>query len=257
MIKPRNVYFVFLLFVLMIFLPVAGFCQGEAPAIEPRADKILRQMSDYLNSLEKFSFHTENTIDEIQTSGQKLQFGHAVDVFVRRPDRLRVNIKGDIRHQELYYDGKSITLYGKKVNYYASLKAPAKIEAALDHARESFSLEAPLADIIYRNSYEILSEGINSGSYVGLHSVDGVECHHLAFTRDDIDVQIWIEKSKTPVPRKLIITAKWVTGAPQFTARLSGWDHSPKLKDRLFNFIPPKGAEKIEFLTVEKTSSQR
>jgi hypothetical protein len=249
--KRRSIFCVLFLCTIMILLPVAVYSQEEAPAIEPKAEKALRQMSDYLNSLEKFSFHTENTTDEMQTSGQKLQFGHAVDVSVRRPDRLRASVKGDIRNQELYYDGKSITLYGKKVNYYASLEAPAKIEAALDHARESFSLDAPLAEIVYRNSYEILSEGVNSGSHVGLHSVDGVECHHLAFSRDDIDVQIWVENSNTPLPRKLIITEKWVTGAPQFTARLSDWDTSPKLKDSLFTFVPPDKAEKIEFLAAD------
>jgi hypothetical protein len=242
----------------MILLPVTGFAQEEAPAIEPQADKVLRQMSEHLDSLKQFSFHTENTTDEVRTSGQKLQFGHAVDVFVRRPNRLRASVKGDIRgDRELFYDGKTITLFAKNVNLYGTLKAPADIEGALDHARESFSLEAPLADIVYRNSFEILTEGITTGAYIGLNPVDGVECHHLAFSRDDIDVQVWVENSKTPLPRKLIITEKWVTGAPQFTARLSDWDTSPKLKESLFTFVPPDKAEKIEFLPAEKIASHQ
>ncbi|NIO04197.1 MAG: DUF2092 domain-containing protein [Proteobacteria bacterium] len=59
-------------------------------------------MSEYLNSLEEFTLHTENSVDTILDSGQKLQLGRAVDLFVRRPDRLRANVKGDLRDQVVY-----------------------------------------------------------------------------------------------------------------------------------------------------------
>jgi hypothetical protein len=238
---------------MMVCMPAPVLSQDQAPAIEPRVDKILRQMSDYLSSLEKFSFHTENTTEEVWTSGQKVQFGDAVDIFVQRPNKLVARTAGDKQSQELYYNGETITLFGKDTNFYALLEAPATIEAALDHARESVKLEAPLADIVYRDFYRALREDINAGVYVGLHSVDGKQCHHLVLSRDDIDVQVWIEDSETPVPRKLIITEKWVTGAPQFTARITQWDLSPTLKDSLFAFVPPEKARKIEFLPAEKT----
>ncbi|MBW2100773.1 MAG: DUF2092 domain-containing protein, partial [Deltaproteobacteria bacterium] len=204
-------------------------------------------------SLNHFSLHTENTTDEILPSGQKLQFGDAVDVFVQRPDRLQAKVKGDIRNQELFYDGKTITLFNHEENLYASLNAPPTIEKALDYAIESFGLAAPLADIIYRNVYDILTEDVTSGIYVGLHYVHGVQCHHLAFTRDDIDWQIWIENSQTPLPRKVIITEKWITGSPQFTALLSNWNLSPKFDDNLFRFVPPEKAKKIDFLPTIKS----
>jgi hypothetical protein len=86
------------------------------------------------------------------------------------------------------------------------------------------------------------------GFYVGLHSVHGVECHHLAFVGEDVDFQVWIENSKTPLPRKVIITSKLVAGAPQFTALLSDWNVSAQLPDSLFSFVEPEGAEKIGFL---------
>jgi hypothetical protein len=237
---------------MMVCMPAPVLSQDQAPAIEPGVDKILRQTSDYLSSLEKFSFHTENTTEEVWTSGEKVQFGDAVDVFVQRPNKLVAKTAGDKQSQEFYYDGKSITLFSRGMNLYAQLEAPATIEAALDHARESVKLEAPLADIVYKDFYTALREDINAGVYVGLHSVDGTKCHHLLLSRDDIDVQIWIEESETPVPRKLIITEKWVTGAPQFTARITQWDLSPTLKDSLFAFVRPEKARKIKFLPAEK-----
>jgi hypothetical protein len=99
----------------------------------------------------------------------------------------------------------------------------------------------------------VLTDGVTSGFYVGLHEVRGVKCHHLAFTRDDIDLQVWVEDSRSPLPRKLIITEKWVSGSPQFTALLSDWNLSPQLKKNLFTFMAPDKAQKIEFAPVNSS----
>jgi hypothetical protein len=172
-------------------------------------------------------------------------------MFVRRPDRLRADINGDILNQQLFYDGKRITLYGKNVNYYATADAPADIESALDYAEQALGLVAPASDLIYRNAYSILTEDVHSGIYVGLSTVEGVECNHLAFRAEETDWQIWIENSKTPFPRKFIITSKWVTGAPQFVLLVTQWDVSLEFEDKVFSFVAPEGAQKIEFLPPE------
>jgi hypothetical protein len=253
----RNFIYVTVLLALTLFRPALSAGQETMPAIDPKADTILKQMSGFMDSLDQFSFHAEITTDQLWTSGQKLQFSKSVDLFLKRPNRLRANARGDIADREFYYDGKTITLFGKDVNYYASLKAPPHIEGALDHAIETFDLEVPLADLVYSNPYEMLTEGAHSGLYAGLHYAGGIQCHHLLFSHEDIDIQIWIENSKTPLPRKLIITEKWVTGAPQFTARMSKWDLSPKLEEDLFTFVPPDKAEKIEFIPTERTSQKK
>jgi hypothetical protein len=173
-------------------------------------------------------------------------------MFVKRPNRFRANIDGDSVNQELYYDGKSIILYSKDANVYASLDAPPTIDEAMDYAIESYGLIAPMVDLLYENSYEILLETAQSASYVGLSKVFGVECHHLAFRGEEADWQIWIENSKTPLPRKIVLTSKWVAGAPQFTAFLNNWDASTPIKEGIFSFKAPETAEKIEFLPANK-----
>lgn len=248
---PRALFCISFLCAVLLLCPALHAGQKEAAAIDPQADKVLRQMSEYLNSLQQFTIHVENTTDVLLKSGHKMQVGSAVDVSVRRPDRMRADIAGDLRSQQLFYDGKSITLYGRKVNYYATMEVPSTMEEALDHARESFGLFAPAADLVSKNSYDILTEDVTSGDYIGLHKVHGVECHHLLFTQDEVDWQIWIENSKTPLPRKLIITEKWMAGGPQFTALFPVWNLSPKLPDNLFVFVPPDMARKIEFLPAE------
>jgi len=233
-------------------VPALSGAQEKKPSIDPQADRLLREMSRYVGGFQQFTFHIENSVDTLLPCNQKLQLSRAVDMFVKRPNRLRANIDGDRLSQELYYDGKSITLYGKDKNIYASLDAPSTIDAAMDYAIESYGLIAPMVDLIYENPYEILIEDVQSGFYVGLSKVFGVECHHLAFRGEETDWQIWIENSETLLPRKIVFTSKRVAGAPQLTAFLNNWDASKPIKESIFSFKAPETAEKIEFLPANK-----
>jgi hypothetical protein len=249
MAKKRTLFNLILVWAaVMALFSGSALCQEREAVIDPQADKILRQMSDYMNTLQQFTIHLENSNDVLLKTGQKVQLGSAVDIFVRRPDRLRADSDGDLRSQQIFYDGKRITLYEKKVNTYATMEVPANMEKALDHARENFGLIAPAADLVSINSYDILTENVTSGDYLGLSKVHGVECHHLLFTQDETDWQIWIENSKTPMPRKIIITEKLMTGAPQFTSLLTERDLSAQFEENLFTFVPPDEAAKIKFL---------
>lgn len=227
---------------------VPAYSQGQTPGIEPKADQILRKMSDYLGSLEQFGVSTENSLEAVSRSGQKIQFVNPAVLSIRRPNKLRAARKGDIVDQEFYYDGKSFTLYQKDRNCYATVEAPPTIDEAIDFARESLDVYAPGGDLIYTNPYRILTEDAVSGFYVGRSVVEGVKCHHLAFRGNEVDWQIWIEEGKRPFPRKFIVTSTWMTGAPQFTVSLKNWNLSPKLADELFAFVPPPGAQKVDFV---------
>lgn len=255
--QARRILRISTLSVVLVCLPAHAGAAESAASVDPKITKILRGMSEFLGNLQQFTFRTENTSDEILTSsGQRLQFGSTVKVLVRRPDRVRANVRGDLRDQDFIYNGKTITLLTRNPNYYATVDAPPRIGAALNLAAESLGLIAPLADFIYANAGDRLMENVRSGLYVGLPRVHGVECHHLAFTQDDIDWQIWIENSQTPLPRKLVITDKQEEGAPQFTALLLEWDVSPALKDDLFEFSPPQDAERIEFLPADSAATK-
>ncbi len=52
--------------------------------IEPQADRILREMSDYLKAHQEYNFYAEITYDSMLSNGQEIQYGGATDVSVRR-----------------------------------------------------------------------------------------------------------------------------------------------------------------------------
>jgi hypothetical protein len=220
---------------------------AKAPDIEPKAGEVLKQMCDYLKNLQQFSVQAEVTEDVLLTSGQRIQSGRSVEASVRRPGRLRAESVGDTDDRQLVYDGKTITLLDRSKNFYTTIAAPPELDAALEHATQAFNLRAPLADLIYTQAYENLTAGVVSGFYVGLSKVQGVPCHHLAFKQKDIDWQIWVEDSPTPVPRKFLITDKTAQGL-QFTAVFTKWNTSPQFEESQFTFVAPEKAEKIDIL---------
>ena len=218
--------------------------------VEPAADRILKEMGEYLNKTKAYSFHADVVFDELLPTEMKVQYSKSIDIYVRQPNRMRVENRGDLATRRSWYDGKNITVYDIGRSNYAVLKVPGNIDAALDHVMENYDLSFPLADLVYQDPYATLIENVNTGHYVGLHDAQGVRSHHLVFSQDLIDWQIWIEDGKQMVPRKITITYKNLPGSPQYTAILSGWSFNLRLPDSLFIPNLPKNVERIEFLSV-------
>jgi hypothetical protein len=255
--RSESFVFVIAVFVLIVITGLSTHSYADSTGIEPEADQILRKMSDYLAKLKQFRVQTENTLEVLLISGQKLQFDNPVDVTIKRPNKLRADRKGDVFNQEFYYDGKTLTLYNPGQNYYATVQAPPTLDETLDFATEALDLYAPGGDLIYSNAYDILTEDVISGAYIGVSVVSGVKCHHLAFRGNEVDWQIWIEDGDKPLPKKFVITTKLMTGAPQFTVSIKSWNLSPKLKEDMFTFVPPKDAQRIDFVRLTGTGMSR
>ena len=131
---------------------------------------------------------------------------------------------------------------------YATEKVPGTIDAMLDDLHDRFDTQQTLADFLFSDPYKVFMENVQSGIYVGLHDVGKVKCHHLAFRQRTLDWQIWIDAGKDPLPRKLLITFKREADQPQYTALIHHWDVNPKLEGDMFQFKPPEGVRKVNFL---------
>jgi hypothetical protein len=251
----------------ILLLSLPGWAGATTPAPEtkgaaaappaPEPQTILRQMTDFLKSQGQFSFRAAITDDQVYPGGKKLQYGLDLEVMARRPDKLRINGRGDLENQDFFYDGMTITMYNKDKNLFAIAPMPPTIDEALAKAHQDFDLEVALADLVCSNAYELMTKDVRHNLYVGLHRVNGAPCHHLAFDMDNMQWQIWVEAGDKPLPRKLLITQTKLLGSPQWTAYLSDWNFSPQLADSLFTFTPPEGAHQIEFLPPSKAAAPK
>ena len=250
--RANRIWRVAVLSLFLIASAAPAVAQQEATAKEPDPFVVLRQMCDYLKSLQQFSFHSEVTDDQVYLDGKKLQYGIDMETYVKRPDMLRVNADGDLVNKQFFFDGKTITLYDKDEKVYGAIDVPPSIEEALDKAHKDFGLRVALTDLASPQLWDHISRKIEHSLYVGVHKVRGVPCHHLAFDGGDVHLQVWIDAGKNPLPRKVIFLQKRLEGSPQWTAYLSDWKTAPHLADALFKFAPPKGVQKIKFVPAKQ-----
>jgi len=225
---------------------------AKVPASTPDPKQVLQQMCDFLKNQPQFSFKAEVYDDQVYNGGRKLQYGLEVEAFFRRPDRLRINGDGDLENKQLIYDGKTLTLYDKDKNHYGIIEIAGDIDAALDKAHKEYDLRVGLAELGANRLAEHANQGLTNALYVGESKVRGVPCHHLAFDKENVHYQLWVEAGNKPLLRKVVVTQKKLPYAPQWTAFLSDWNFSPQLADNLFTFTPPEGAQKIKFMSVKQ-----
>ncbi len=250
-----------LLAVYLVIAALPGFAQDNKPTpllrklplpppdmIGDNAERILREMGEYLRKAKEFTFRTEVVYDTLLANDQKIQYSGRANISVHRPDKLLVWFDGEERRSRIFYDGKTFTILDARMNVYSVTDVLPTIDDAVDQIVEMYGFSPPIADFVYTDPYKVLIENVDTGFTVGQSLVDGVNCYHLAFTQDVIDWQIWIEQGGRPVPRKLVITYKQEPGSPQYAARLSDWNFQPRLAENGFTFHPPDGADKIDFL---------
>lgn len=226
--------------------------QTKAVAKEPNPLAVLHRMCDYLKSLQQFSFHSEVAYDDVYSGGKKLQYGVVMETYVKRPDRLRVNAVGDIVNKQFFFNGKTIALYDRDKKVYGAMEVPPTIEGALDKASKDFGLRVSLTDLANPKLWELVSSKIDKALYVGMADVRGVPCYHLAFDSANIELQVWVDAGKEPLPRKVVFVEKNVEGEPQWSGYLSDWKTDPHLAEALFKFTPPNGVQKIKFVPLKQ-----
>jgi hypothetical protein len=239
--------------VLTLLVAVSTDARAQAPAVDPVAVQTLKKMADYLDGLKQFSGNGQIIVEEMLSSGHRVDYDLSVNVTVKRPNKMRVVRTGELMNQRFFYDGKTMMVYNPDQKVYATDKAPDTIEKVITFARETAGVLLPAADLIYRNAFPLMMQDVTLAVVVGKSVVGGVRCDHLLFSRPEVDFQVWVSEGKQPWPRKYVVTE---TGTPEklaITAFLTNWNIAPAVDDALFKFVPPKGTQAISFTQMEKT----
>jgi hypothetical protein len=219
--------------------------QAEVRQIDAQADPIIKQMCDTLDRAKAFRFHVSAAMDRPVETGRLAQFHRTSDITVVRPNQLYAKTDSDDGTWSVWYRGKTLTILDREANTYATEAVPGRIGEMLDYMVDKYDLVVPMADILVGGTYDSLLADVESGTYVGLHTVGETECHHLLFRQENIDWQIWIDAGKQPLPRKLVITYKEELDQPQYVATMDDWDLAPAPSEETFKFTPPSGAKSV------------
>jgi len=234
--------------------PLAGAQEAEpgpsstppARSVEARAEQELKKMGEFLAGLPHFALEAEETFDELPDGQLRRQLTNVRRVAVERPNHVAADAKGDTLSRASWYDGRTVTVLDKEHNVYATIEAPGTIDATFDKLTDEYGVVLPLVDLLYSDPYAVLMAGVTYVRYLGLHQAAGVACHHLAFSQETIEWQIWVDAGEKPLPRKLVITYVQEPGEPQYSAVIRRWTLDAKVPEGLFTFEAPEGAQKID-----------
>lgn len=218
---------------------------SPALADETQARDIFKAMSDFLVAQPAMSFDYDATLEVVTADLQKVGFASSGAVTVNRPDKIRMTRTGGFIDAEMVYDGKMLTVHGRGVNVFARHKIEGTLDELIDTLRHDFELEAPAADLLAANPYELMMSNATQVSDLGSGIIRGKECDHLAFRTADTDWQIWIAHGDRPLPCRFTITSKMMAMAPSYTIEFSGWKTGADVAADDFQLQPGDGATEV------------
>jgi hypothetical protein len=219
---------------------------SDTHKIDPKADSLLTEMSDFLGSKYKYTFKAEIMFDDILDSRRKLQRSASEKVFVQKPNKVYIEYISDVGGQKFWYDDSNVTILDLPGSLYSKIVVPNSINQAFDELLKRYDYSLPFSELLFVNPYKILTENAEAGYYVGSSVVFGVPCNHLALVDKNVDWQIWIEDGQRKIPRKIVITYKTIPGSPQFIAILTDWIFDQPFSHFLFKPDIPKYARETE-----------
>ena len=230
---------------LLTVMAAASLLATTVLAQEKDAKAVLKAMSDYVSGQKTIELTFDSDIEIITPELEKIQFTNSGEALLSRPDKLRAHRISGHADVKLFFDGKTVSIFGKSINGYAQFEAPGTVDQLIAALRAGHGVALPGADLLLSNSYEVLVAGVKEAKHVGRGIIDGVECEHLAFRNFDTDWQLWVEVGERPIPRKMVITSKTVNSAPQYTLRVKGWKTGVEPAPDAFAFVPSATATKL------------
>ncbi len=250
MLWPRKLTLAALAFAVSLCGP-AVMSIGHAQAADDDAGQILKSMSDYLAGQKTISLTFDSSLEVITPQMEKVQFASSGTLLMHRPNEIKATRTGGYADVEMFFNGKTLTVYGKNINGYTQLDAPGSVDQLIDTLRER-GWALPGADLLLGDIYGTMMADVIESKHIGLGVVGGVECNHLAFRNQDVDWQLWVEAGGKPIPRKLVITSKAIGGAPQYTLVINDFKTDVTADPAAFEFTPPDGATKLDLEALAK-----
>ena len=218
---------------------------AEARSIDPKAQALLKKMSDYMGGLNSYSADVGIIDQNLLADGFKLSLYKQGRLTFQRPNKFVMSRQGMLRDQWVMYNGTDLVFYGKTLNAFVTVPAPGDVDAGLDAVVDAVGSEMPARDLLSLDAYTPLMDAVTKAVYIGEAPMGDRICHQMAFRTDEVDWQLWVADGDKPLPCLYSITSKWLTGAPEYIVRFNNWVVDAAIPDSTFEFDAPKGARSM------------
>src|SRR5262245_16488757 len=163
---------------------------GAFAQVNPESVQALKDMGAYLQTLKRFHVSTELTGERVLADGQKLQHAASANMDVERPGRIRVRMHSARSDRELFFDGKTVTLYTPAQKYYSTVEFSGTLGELVGKLQDGYDVELPLSDLFVWGTPAAPLDKIDSAMNAGQDFIDDDLCDHYAFRQGMFDWQI-------------------------------------------------------------------
>lgn len=220
--------------------------KNTVPVVDIATSGVLLEACTRLREAPAFSVRIDTSYDQVPDSGPKVQLSRRDQVSLARPDKLKVHVIDDLGEREVYYSGSLITEVLPERGIYAMSSAPGSIDEMLDKASDA-GVVMPFEDLLRTRPCAAFANAIETGSYLGLHYVDGDWRHHMLLTTDRGIFQVWISDQEAPTIDKVVVDYADDEGMPQLSARFRDWNFEPAFEPDYFRFAPADNMQQVGF----------
>jgi len=245
----------FIRIILVIFITVttAGVTYAGSDPVnhDDKAIGILKQMSAFTDSMDKYVINAESYLDATIGPGLTISDASEITVSVDRSGFLHSINKSGLETREVFMNKGKLTVFTGPQKFYSHAEIPATLDEGLMFALEQYGVETPAMDLlILRSLNELLTDDVEVVYVTGDSTIRGVNCHHILLSGPNVAMQLWIEKGDKPMPRRSLLTFKHGEGLPRHELFLK-WTAKNSFDKSLFDFKPPEGAIEIDFIEAQ------
>jgi hypothetical protein len=217
---------------------------NSSTSIDPLALKVLKAVTDPIESSKSFNFRALVAEDHLGTNGQVITQFRVEDVTVSRPDKLHVEIKRPNQRLAFYLNAGSATLYSPEKKLYTTVAAPKTIDLALDKLQEK-DISFVFSNLLQSDPLKSLTVGLKSAYVIGRTTIADVQVHQLAFSGQNADWQLWVTGGEEPRMIRAEIIDKTETPQLRTTVTFLGWNLNTNPSPATFEFQKPTDAKAI------------
>ncbi len=207
-------------------------------AVDKTAKSVMMNAYNYIDGLEKYAFDAvvvDKSVDNSKVIGE---YKHNIAVEVSRPNKLRVNIKGEFKDSSNYLNNGKFIMLDNKTGYYGEIETPKDINKALDYILYKYGIKAPLATLIYTGMGK--KAKFTRSKYFGIENISGVPCDYIAFRNGNREIHIWVATGDKPIIKYYTeINKSYKINTTVF------WQDTLRISDKDFVFKASKGVSKI------------
>ena len=229
---------------------------GAKPKVDPKADALLKAFCEAVQGMPRFTCDLTLTM-KTASEGMKQEIETTYGFAMEKPNKLALRHKRGAPANTVISDGA--LLYIAVGNRYQAKEAPKSLEDLFQSAPMAGNMLF-LDNLLRKDVYAAIMEGVTQTSYAGRETLDGQTCDRLSFRQDEFDWDMWITTNDKPVVVRVLTDmsksmATMRADMPGVKAasmtvenRFEKWFTGADLPTNTFVFVPPEGAKKVPSL---------